>query len=273
MTLMNSPITQRLSATCLALVLVAGVSHLGGGGQALADAALLKQVQPSDALVKEGQKLFMKNNCNSCHGDNGKGDGLAAAALNPKPRNFHANAAWKNGTSFAGLYKTLEEGIPGGAMSAYGHVSAKDRVAIITYIRSLNKAIYPPIAETEVNKLDQQYGLAKALASGGKAQIIPVSLAISKLVEESAADRQKVEKALAQVKKDSSPGALLFQSAAYDHGRALTALHHSRSWKASSQELAKLAMSDAAHNGFKAKVRTFSGQQWQQLFDYLKKVL
>jgi mono/diheme cytochrome c family protein len=275
---MNMPntknaLSQRISVALLALTMLVGAAHLISSQPALADAALLKQVQSSDASIAEGQKLFLKNNCNSCHGDAGKGDGLAAAALNPKPRNFHANANWKNGTQFAGLYKTLEEGIPGGAMSSFAHVSAKDRVAIIHYIRSLNKSIYPAISEAEVNKLDQDYGLAKGLAAGGKSQIIPVSLAITKLVEEAAGEQQKVEKALIQVRKGTGSDAQLFKSVVYDAERALVLLQHSRNWKTNSQSFAKVAMADAAHNGFKAKVRSLSAQEWQKLFDYLKKLL
>lgn len=261
-------------AMVLAACVVLASASSFAGSQALAEAGLLKQVQSSEALVKKGQQLFAKNNCNSCHGDQGKGDGLAAAALNPKPRNFHVNKAWKNGTSFAGLYKTLEEGIAGGPMSSYAHIPAADRVAIIHYIRSLNKSIYPDLSETEVSKLDQQYGLAKALASSGKANVIPVEVAIEKLVAEAAAERAKVEKALTYIQQHSAePGARLFSAVTYDSARALTMLSHSRVWKGNLETFARVVLADAAHNGFKARVGTFSQQQWQQLFDYLKKVL
>lgn len=35
-----------------------------------------------------GKDLFVKTNCNSCHGMEGAGDGPLAAVLNPLPRNF-----------------------------------------------------------------------------------------------------------------------------------------------------------------------------------------
>lgn len=242
--------------------------------QALADAGLFKQVQPSDAWVKKGQQLFLKNNCNSCHGEQGKGDGLAAAALNPKPRNFHVNTGWKNGTSFAGLYKTLEEGIPGGPMSSYAHIPAADRVAIIHYIRSLNKSIYPDLSETEVSKLDQQYGLSKALASSGKSRVIPVDLAMEKLVAEAAAERKKIDQALALIEQHrNEPGGRLFAAVTYDSTRALTLLTHSRIWKDNVTAFAKVVLAEAAYNGFKARVGTLSQKEWLQLFDYLKKIL
>jgi mono/diheme cytochrome c family protein len=36
--------------------------------------------------------------CTACHGPAGAGDGAAAAALNPKPRNFQDAAFWKGVT-------------------------------------------------------------------------------------------------------------------------------------------------------------------------------
>ena len=39
----------------------------------------------------KGLDLF-KQNCAACHGESGKGDGPAAASLNPKPRDFSDKA-------------------------------------------------------------------------------------------------------------------------------------------------------------------------------------
>lgn len=44
--------------------------------------------QPSEA------KLLFANVCSQCHGYEGKGDGPAAASLNPKPRNY-TDAEWQ----------------------------------------------------------------------------------------------------------------------------------------------------------------------------------
>jgi high-affinity iron transporter len=42
-----------------------------------------------------GAKLYAER-CSGCHGDDGKGDGPAAAALVPKPRNFRDAAFWQD---------------------------------------------------------------------------------------------------------------------------------------------------------------------------------
>lgn len=49
--------------------------------------ALPASVSFAEGNVTKGKGLFDKN-CASCHGAGGKGDGAAAAALNPKPKDL-----------------------------------------------------------------------------------------------------------------------------------------------------------------------------------------
>lgn len=56
---------------------------------------------PSHAVAASGQmgpaqqaRAMFDNLCAACHGHDGKGDGPAAASLNPKPRNY-TDAAWQ----------------------------------------------------------------------------------------------------------------------------------------------------------------------------------
>jgi hypothetical protein len=49
--------------------------------------------------------------CASCHGETGAGDGAAAAALDPKPRDF-GDAAWQDKVDDAHLKKVILEGGP-----------------------------------------------------------------------------------------------------------------------------------------------------------------
>lgn len=62
--------------------------------------------------------------CATCHGIEGKGDGAAAAALNPKPAAFGSSEFWADGKDKAHIMKVIKEG--GAAvgksplMAAYG---------------------------------------------------------------------------------------------------------------------------------------------------------
>lgn len=91
------------------------------------------------AVASNGKEIYVNNGCNSCHGDTGLGDGAAAAALNPKPRNFKApTGEWKNGKSVEGITKTLKNGIAPG-MAAYTHISDADMAAVASYILELGQ--------------------------------------------------------------------------------------------------------------------------------------
>jgi mono/diheme cytochrome c family protein len=87
-------------------------------------------------LLARGKVIFAQT-CATCHGAEGKGDGPGGKGLNPPPRNFTANASWKNGPRIEDIYKTLEQGIAGSSMVSYNYLSKKDRMALIHYVQSL----------------------------------------------------------------------------------------------------------------------------------------
>jgi cytochrome c oxidase cbb3-type subunit 3 len=92
------------------------------------------------ADVEQGKKLYGQF-CASCHGQSGKGDGPAAAALNPKPRD-HTDKETMSKLSDDELLKVIKNG---GAsigksplMPAWG-ASLKDEQIkdVIAYVRTL----------------------------------------------------------------------------------------------------------------------------------------
>lgn len=116
----------------------------GGGG---AGGSIETMLSSTPELVAKGKGIYTAQ-CSGCHGSEGKGDGAAAAALNPKPRNFTVADGWKNGRSTAAVFKTLTEGLPGTSMPAFGSMEASERIAITHFVRS--KMINPP-ADTEAD--------------------------------------------------------------------------------------------------------------------------
>ena len=82
-----------------------------------------------------GAKLF-QSNCVSCHGQGGRGDGIAGAALNPKPANFHNSELIWNSAPYK-FYNTIRLGVPGTGMMAFSHLSDQDVWALAFYLKSL----------------------------------------------------------------------------------------------------------------------------------------
>ena len=111
--------------TVLALVL--GISLLAASDtQAAGDAA-------------KGAEVY-KSYCATCHGDTGKGDGIAAAALDPKPRDL-SNADYVSGLTDEHIKKIATEGGTAVGMSAAmpawgGIIPEADIDNIIAYIRA-----------------------------------------------------------------------------------------------------------------------------------------
>ncbi|HZY38300.1 MAG TPA: c-type cytochrome, partial [Mucilaginibacter sp.] len=56
--------------------------------------AVVNPVAPDASTLKDAKVIYITN-CAPCHGDKGKGDGPAAAALNPKPAD-HTSPALRN---------------------------------------------------------------------------------------------------------------------------------------------------------------------------------
>lgn len=59
-------------------------------------------------VVAEAAQVW-EAKCSTCHGPEGRGDGAAGAALNPKPRNFH-DRGWQNRVKDDHLAKVIVEG-------------------------------------------------------------------------------------------------------------------------------------------------------------------
>jgi mono/diheme cytochrome c family protein len=64
-----------------------------------------KPVEAAPVATETAQDVF-KNRCTPCHGATGLGDGPAAAALNPKPRNY-TDAVWQKSVTDEQLKKTI----------------------------------------------------------------------------------------------------------------------------------------------------------------------
>jgi len=127
-------------------------------------------------LVSSGKELFAAQ-CVSCHGAGGGGDGVAAAGLNPKPRNFKVGDGWKAGRKPSQIYNTLTKGL--NQMPAFGTLPPDDRWALAHYVRTLG----PHEGEKDGSDDLKKIGIDPTKADGGGSgeKSIPVDLAIDQI--------------------------------------------------------------------------------------------
>jgi len=93
-------------------------------------------VVPRKQSDLEKAKQLYAEQCASCHGAEGFGDGPAAAGMEPPPINFHDIERYKQRTLF-GLYSTITQGVSDTAMKAYDQLSDNDRWSLAFYVGSL----------------------------------------------------------------------------------------------------------------------------------------
>lgn len=222
---------------------------------------------PPAELVDKGKELY-QNNCASCHGNSGLGDGAAGVALNPKPRDLSSTDGWTNGREFPQLYKTLEEGILENGMAAYEYLPPIDRIAIIQYIRTL--ADFPQVTDEQVQELDAVYQLTEGKQTTNQ---IPVDLAMTKVVNENKIS-QKISNAIAYVNNHPSvEGAQVFKSVVISKSRVLSAFAVSNIEEMSLTDFVEVVNTNFLELGFNAEVNTLEESEWQDLFNYIRNVL
>lgn len=89
----------------------------------------------NEDATKEGKKLY-KQLCSICHGDRGKGDGIAGASLNPRPANFSSISIQNQ--SDGALYWKINEGRA--PMASYKDLlNENQKWQLINFIRTFKK--------------------------------------------------------------------------------------------------------------------------------------
>ena len=95
--------------------------------------SLVNPIENNSSSLKIG-KILYKQYCGICHGDKGKGDGMAGMSLKPRPANFKKPLI-QNQTDGALYWKITEGKAP---MAGYKEtLSEKQRWHLVNFIRSL----------------------------------------------------------------------------------------------------------------------------------------
>ncbi|MEJ2142283.1 MAG: cytochrome c/FTR1 family iron permease [Gammaproteobacteria bacterium] len=87
------------------------------------------------ASIQHGAQLF-ENNCSSCHGLKGFGDGPAAKNMEPAPNNFHDRQRQGQRSPYS-LFSTITLGVDGTAMKSFAHLGEQQRWDLAFYLSTL----------------------------------------------------------------------------------------------------------------------------------------
>ena len=230
---------------------------------------VMKYISSTPEMVEKGKSIFTMN-CVSCHGEQGKGDGVAGASLNPKPRNFHDLNGWTNGPSITMMYKTLQEGITSRGMASYANLPPEDRLNLIMYIRSFLPD-YPPVTQVQLDSIDVTYSLTKGVKMPNQ---IPVKLAMDKILKQNASIDQKVAAMVKQISESKTDtAAVILKGITSNMTKALTVLAQDSTWNTNEMGLIKIFDNNPVQNGFKARASYMLTQaQLTQLHAYLRRL-
>jgi mono/diheme cytochrome c family protein len=238
-------------------------------GTTTAPVDLVKEVVSTPDKVAKGKTLF-EANCVSCHGPEGKGDGVAGKTLNPQPRNFTALTGWTNGPAFSSMYKTLQEGIIARGMASYNSILPEDRINLILYVRTFNTG-FPAIDQKEISTVDAAYSLSKGFKLPNQ---IPVKMAEDKILEETKAQSEKIVNVSNIIINDKNEkGALIFRKMSFDVKRSITALFGYTKWNENENAFVKFVSVSPVVKGFNASQNGLTSEEWGIVFQYLKNLL
>ncbi len=110
------------------------------------------QVIPTKLPDLAKARNLYANQCASCHGNKGYGDGIAAKNLVPEPTNFHDKARYQQRTLFS-LYSTITEGVTGTAMPSFKQLNEQERWSLAFMVGAM--AVDKPTSlKKEASKID-----------------------------------------------------------------------------------------------------------------------
>jgi len=125
------------SATTLTVIFAASALITPGGAWPQSDwkAPVAAKTLKNPAKGIGDAKNVIAINCAACHGAGGRGDGVASAALQPKPMDWSSPAVQSD--TDGELFWKITNGR--GAMPAWTQLPETERWQIVNYIRTLKK--------------------------------------------------------------------------------------------------------------------------------------
>jgi hypothetical protein len=185
--------------------------------------------------------------------------------LNPKPRNFHSLAGWKNGSKVSQMYKTLEDGIAGSGMASYNYMSPEDRFTLIHYTRTL-ASNQPKDSQDELKQLDAAYQLSKGMNVSGQ---IPVKKAMQIVIKEDDRLIAKIQEIKRKIAASKTVGAEILKRVTFDETKVITSVLRMNNSVKNTDEFIRSVSSDPTHIGFKTNVVLLSQDEWREMYQFI----
>ncbi len=124
--------------------------------------------------LKSGKTLFALH-CQSCHGEDGRGDGPLSAGLEPAPTNFHSPDK-ANGLSPFQAYNTIRLGVEGTGMRGFNELNDDEVWDLAFYALSLSQ-IGKETSVDAAQKVDAEIDLERLASSSNEELITDLSIA------------------------------------------------------------------------------------------------
>ncbi|MGA9838131.1 MAG: cytochrome c [Gemmatimonadaceae bacterium] len=233
-------------------------------GQPTPGLDLGKMFEVTPPVLAHGKQLFDVN-CVMCHGAAGKGDGVAAPALTPRPRDFSSPKGWTAGFTIANIYATLSDGVKGTGMPAFDALSPPDRFAVAHYVQSLGSFDHHDNQIAEIKAIDARYHL-------GEGPVGPSKVAVPTIMKHMAAEYAAPPAVAMPPVSDMSIPAELRRTMIVDAVRAAEVLSQVPDWRSSVDDFARVAMAAPPDNGFRPAVAALTMAQWKAFHDELVKL-
>jgi mono/diheme cytochrome c family protein len=128
-----------IGVTSLALGVGLSAQHKDAAHRHQSAAKMKNPVAATPESIASGRKLYDRH-CSECHGDTGKGDGMAGEGLDERPSNL-VDGEWEHGSTDGEIFVVIRDGAgPKSEMKAFAKKIPDRQIwDVVNFVRTFNK--------------------------------------------------------------------------------------------------------------------------------------